>query len=52
MLCYIKSLFTFRLLSNNFFMYFFLDKKVPKNKERKDIQHFSFIRRDVDVVLL
>jgi len=29
-----------------------LDKKVPKNQARKDIQHFSFFRLDVAVVLL
>jgi hypothetical protein len=31
----------FCLLSDKFYLYFFLDRKgVPKNQERKDIQHF------------
>jgi len=28
------------------FMFFWLDPKEPKSQERKDIQHFSFIRPD------
>jgi len=27
-------------------MFFWLDPKEPKSQERKDIQHFSFIRPD------
>jgi len=34
------------------FMFFWLDPKEPKNQERKDIQHFSFISLDLAVVLL
>src|SRR3954452_4965233 len=33
-------------------MYFFLDKKVPKNQERNDIQPVSFFCLDVALVLL
>jgi len=52
-------LFSFRALggrltakNEHFFLYFFLDKKVQKNQERKDIQHFSFIRLEVAALLL
>jgi len=33
-------------------MFFWLDPKEPKSQERKDIQHFSFFRLDLAVVLL
>ncbi len=33
-------------MPDKFHMFFWLDPKEPKSQERKDIQHFSFIRLD------
>ena len=38
--------------SKHLIYFFWLDPKEPKSQERKDIQHFSFVPRDLDAVLL